>query len=253
MECPVKLAVAATLAGALIAMSPAQAADAPHWQYAGPEGAAHWGKLDESYKTCSLGKHQSPIDIQTKDVKAAGDLAPLDFQYTPGNVEVVNTGHAIQANTESGGGVTIDGKAYKLAQFHFHTPSEEKINGKPAAMVAHLVHKDEQGKLAVVAVLFRVGKENAALKPVLADLPAGHGAKAAVATPFDAGALLPAKRNYYAFTGSLTTPPCSEEVTWRVLKQPVELSKAQLAAVKKLYPMNARPVQPLNGRVVQAG
>jgi carbonic anhydrase len=155
-------------------------------------------------------------------------------------------------NLPAGSNVNIDGKPYQLLQFHFHTPSEERINGKSYPLVAHMVHKNAEGKLAVVAVLFRQGKENAALKPVFDALPGAEGEKAALGNGFDAAALLPKDRAYYAFTGSLTTPPCSEEVTWRVLKTPVEISASQLAAFRKLYPMNARPVQPLNDRSVEA-
>jgi carbonic anhydrase len=155
-------------------------------------------------------------------------------------------------NLPAAGSATLDGVEYKLLQFHFHTPSEEKIDGKSYPLVAHLVHKNAEGQLAVVAVLFKAGKENAALKPVFDHLPAKEGETRKLDVAVDAADLLPANRAYYAFTGSLTTPPCSEEVRWQVLKTPVELSSSQLAAFRKLYRMNARPVQPLNGRKVLA-
>jgi len=220
-----------------------------HWSYQGHGSAAHWAELDPGFTTCKLGKHQSPIDLQTKKVEKSATANPIGFAYASGPGEVVNNGHTVQVNLPAAGAVTLDGTEYKLLQFHFHTPSEEKIDGKAYPLVAHLVHKNAQGQLAVVAVLFKTGKQNATLKPVFDKLPAKQGETA----PLDAinpADLLPADRAYYAFMGSLTTPPCSEEVRWQVLKAPVEISAAQLASFKKLYAMNARPVQPLNGRKV---
>jgi carbonic anhydrase len=221
-----------------------------HWAYSGHADAAHWAELDEGFKTCKLGKAQSPIDIVTKKAEKSADARPIAFAYTAGAAEIVNNGHTVQVNLPAGGAVSLAGTEYKLLQFHFHTPSEEKIDGKNYPLVAHLVHRDAQGQLAVVGVLFKLGRENAALKPVFAQLPAREGEARTLDAGFDATQLLPKTHGYYAFSGSLTTPPCSEEVRWQVLKTPVELSSAQLASFRKLYPMNARPVQPLNGRKV---
>ncbi len=221
---------------------------APHWAYTGPAGAAQWGELQKDFATCKLGTKQSPIDI--KGAKK-GDLPAIAFNYGQSTAEVVNNGHTIQVNVAAGGDVKVASGGYKLLQFHFHTPSEEMVNGKSYAMVAHLVHKSDAGKLAVVAVLFKEGKKNAVLEKVFAAMPAKEDSKADLPGGVNVADLLPAKRGYWAFEGSLTTPPCSEEVQWHVLKDPVEMSKEQLAAFKKLYPMNARPVQPLNGRSLQ--
>ncbi|HEY2257937.1 MAG TPA: carbonic anhydrase family protein, partial [Variovorax sp.] len=133
----------------------------------------------------------------------------------------------------------------------FHAPSEEKINGHAYAMVAHLVHQSADGKFAVIAVLFKEGKANAALADVFAHLPPTQGRTHVMAAGFDPTTILPAEQGYYSYTGSLTTPPCSEGVQWRIMKQPVEVSKVQLAEFKKLYPMNARQVQPLNHRQIE--
>jgi len=240
----------AAAACAVAAASSVHATTPVHWSYRGHTDAMHWAELDEGFQTCKLGKNQSPIDIVTKKTQASADAKPIAFAYTAGAAEIANNGHTIQVNLPAGGTVSLDGVDYKLLQFHFHTPSEEKINGKNYPLVAHLVHRNEEGRLAVVAVLFKLGKENAALKPVFAQLPAKEGETRKIDAGFDAAQLLPATRGYYAFTGSLTTPPCSEEVRWQVMKTPVELSPAQLASFRKLYPMNARPVQPLNGRKV---
>jgi carbonic anhydrase len=221
-----------------------------HWEYAGKHGPSHWGEMESDFSSCKLGKAQSPIDIHA--AKAAA-LTPIDFQYAPSAGEIVNNGHTVQVNLNDAGSVKLPSGGYKLLQFHFHTPSEESINGKHYPLVAHLVHKNENGDLAVVAVLFKKGKENAALKQVFAELPPTAGEKHPLAENIDIMATLPAKRAYYAFMGSLTTPPCSEGVHWQVLKQPAEISGKQLAAFRKLYAMNARPIQPLNGRVVGSG
>lgn len=234
-----------------MAASAAQAADKPHWGYQGHGSPAHWAELEPDYKTCKLGRLQSPINIETRKVEKSGEAKPIGFAYTADSAgEVVDNGHTIQVNLPGAGAITLDGTEYKLLQFHFHTPSEESFDGKRYPLVAHLVHKNAQGQLGVVAVLFKLGKENAALQPVFTHLPAKAGDKRPLETSFDPAALLPTDHAYYAFMGSLTTPPCSEEVRWQVLKTPVELSKAQLAAFTRRYAMNARPVQPLHGRKV---
>lgn len=178
-------------------------------------------------------------------------MKPINFTYQDTDAEVVNNGHTIQVNLKQAGKAAFAGPDYTPVQFHFHTPSEERINGRTYPMVAHIVHKDNQGKLAVVAVLFKQGKYNSAMKAVFDNLPAKEGEVSKLDAPFNLDAMLPANRAYYKFTGSLTTPPCSEDVSWHVLRWPVELSVSQIAAFRKLYAMNARPVQPLNGRVVE--
>jgi carbonic anhydrase len=223
------------------------AAHAAHWGYEGMQGSQHWGSMEPGFALCKSGKQQSPIDI-TMD--GAGKPSPIEFGYTAGAAEVINNGHTIQINLATGGSIKLDGVDYALVQFHFHTPSEEKIRGKAYPMVAHLVHKSATGQLAVVAVLFEEGDENKALKAVFSGLPAKDGETVKLTSGFNTMDVLPAYKGYYKFVGSLTTPPCSEGVRWQVLKQRVELSKTQIAAFRKLYKMNARPVQPLHGRKV---
>ncbi|MDE2428855.1 MAG: carbonic anhydrase family protein [Burkholderiales bacterium] len=220
----------------------------PHWSYKGDGKPKNWAALESDFATCGIGKEQSPIDIRGA---VHADLPALEFEYTAGSANVVNNGHTIQVNLETGGNLKLDTGTYQIVQFHFHTPSEEKIRGKAYSMVAHMVHKNAEGKLAVVAVLFKLGKTNPAIAKVFAHMPMNKDEKIELPDGFNPADLLPAKQTYYAFNGSLTTPPCTEGVVWRVLKQPVELSRAQLAKFKKLYPMNARPVQPLNGRTLQ--
>ena len=241
-----KLALA--LIGSLVS-SVTFAAAGPHWEYEGEHGPSRWGSMDSTYKSCGMGKRQSPINIETRDVEKGG-LRPLLFSYTPGSAEILNNGHTIQVNLPNSGTARFDGMEYKLVQFHFHTPSEEKIDSMAFHMVAHLVHKAGDNKLAVIGILFKLGKENAALKPIFDNLPQQESQSRPL-NVFNPADLLPADPTYFGYTGSLTTPPCSEDVKWHVMKTPIEISYAQLAAFKKLYKMNARPVQPLNGRRVQ--
>lgn len=220
-----------------------------HWGYEGKAGAAHWGSLEPGFALCKDGKAQSPINIVTTQAAKAA-LTPIGIGYQATAGEVINNGHTIQVNLNDAGNASFGHSPYKLLQFHFHSPSEEQIDGKHFPMVAHFVHKNAEGKLAVVAVLFKQGKENTALKAVFNQLPAHEGDKVALAS-IDPAAVLPESLDYYGFEGSLTTPPCSEGVRWQVLKTPMELSAAQISAFKKLYKMNARPVQPLHGRKIQ--
>jgi carbonic anhydrase len=221
---------------------------AAHWGYSGEHGPAEWGGMEPGFSECKLGKEQSPIDI--RDAKVA-KLPALDLHYAASGAEVVNNGHTIQVNLANGGALNLDGVPYKLVQFHFHAPSEEQVNGEAFSMVIHMVHQNANGKLAVVAVLLKEGKSNAILAPIFEKLPQSEGKKMTLAGTFSPIDILPVDHGYFKFIGSLTTPPCSEGVRWQVLKQPVEVSKEQIAAFRKLYPMNARPVQPVNGRKIE--
>lgn len=234
---------------ALSCLSLTAFAEGPHWTYEGSHGPAHWAELDKSFSECKLGHSQSPIDI--RGTKSKADAPDLEFSYQAVPLVIINNGHTVEVNEAGAGTLTIGGHIYKLAQFHFHSPSEERIKGRAYDLVVHMVHKDDAGKLAVVAVLFKAGHENAALQTVLNNMPVGPGPEHTVAgVSFNAADLLPAQHGYYHFQGSLTTPPCSEGVAWYVLKTPVEASRAQLGLLHKLYEHNARPVQPLNGREV---
>lgn len=227
----------------------ALAGSGPHWDYDGKEGPEHWGKMHKDFATCGLGHKQSPINIAdtVKD-----KLPAIEFNYQPSPLKIVNNGHTVQVNFIEGSGIKVGADNYTLLQFHVHTPSEEQVKGKAYDMVAHLVHKNAAGQLAVVGVLFEKGAENAALAPVVAKLPKNAGPERSYAeVNVDAAKLLPADRGYYTFEGSLTTPPCSEGVRWMVLKTPVTASPAQLDAIKAIVHHNARPVQPLHGRVVK--
>jgi carbonic anhydrase len=224
----------------------------PHWSYQGHGAPTHWAELEPEFAACGTGREQSPIDIRVRDAVQA-DLPPISFDYHPVPLRLIDNGHTIQVNYGPGSFITVDGERYELQQFHFHKPSEEAIDGRHAAMVAHLVHKDSQGRLAVVAVLLDRGAINPMVASLWNNLPAKKEAEVeARDVQIDATDLLPAQRSYYTFTGSLTTPPCSEGVKWFVLKTPSTLSAGEVERFGRSYPTNARPVQALNGRTIRA-
>lgn len=221
-----------------------------HWTYRGHGGPSEWGALSQEFANCRIGRNQSPIDIH--GAKTA-DLPPIRFDYKPSPLMVIDTGHTIQLNYARGSSIDLDGVRYELVQFHFHKPSEEKIDGKSHPMVAHLVHKSADDKLAVVAVLLDAGGTSPMIDVIWKNLPKRKEKEELIQNvTIDATDLLPKDRGYYTFQGSLTTPPCSEEVTWLVLKTPVKIAAAAVAEFGKIYPMNARPVQPVNGRSIWA-
>ncbi|MCK5810918.1 MAG: carbonic anhydrase family protein [Cocleimonas sp.] len=227
-----------------------QAHAAPHWGYAGAEGAENWGKLSPKFAACEAGRNQSPIDL--KEVVDA-DLPAIKFKYTMlSPTDIVNNGHTVQVNLWSGGEITLDDEVFTLKQFHFHTPSENTINGKHFPLEAHLVHLNKKNEIAVVAIMFEPGKDDELLTALWKNIPL----KAGESHRLDATALRAMEfeselKSYYRFNGSLTTPPCTEGVRWIVMKTTRHISKAQLSVFEKaLTEPNNRPVQPLNARVV---
>jgi len=238
--------VAATLT--LAAWSSHADGPGPHWTYAGHGGPADWAHLDATFEACAKGHRQSPIDIRGA-VKS--ELPALGFQYASTEPTIVNNGHTIQVNLPAGNTLKVGDTTYELLQFHFHSPSEEQIAGKHTAMVAHFVHRNAAGQLGVVGVLIQPGKSNAAYAPIFEHLPRKGERITVDGLKLDLGALLPADKGYYAFEGSLTTPPCSEGVSWMVLKTPVRLGADQIKAFRRIYNANARPIQPGNDRVIK--
>ena len=222
-----------------------------HWAYAGENGPQAWGKLKPEFNVCAIGKRQSPINIEDSGT-LQGPAEPLQFSYTASSGTVVNNGHTIQVDLYGDNTLTVRNSVYKLLQFHFHTPSEEQVNYRNYAMVAHLVHKNNEGQLAVVAVLLDPGVANALITKVWTYMPLDTSDRVRMPTGLiDMNELLPKDQRYYQFIGSLTTPPCTEGVLWMVLKQPTPLSREQIRLFQQLFPNNARPVQPVNGRAVR--
>ncbi len=220
----------------------------PHWSYSGDAGPNEWGKLDSTYAVCSSGKMQSPIDIRGAQ---KADLPVLKFEYNSVPLKIIDNGHTIQVDYPAGSTLTVGKKVYMLQQFHFHHPSEEHVNGRAYDMVVHLVHADAEGHLAVVAVFLKRGNANPLIDLLWQNLPPEKGKAADVSrVTINAKDLLTADYGYYTYSGSLTTPPCSEGVTWYVMKKPAALSESQVAAFAKLYPGIARPIQAANGREI---
>ncbi|HFS85138.1 MAG TPA: carbonate dehydratase, partial [Epsilonproteobacteria bacterium] len=202
-------------------MSTATMASGAHWGYTGHEGPDAWGSLSPKYKTCSEGQNQSPINVVSS---MDADLEALTLDYQAPSTELLNNGHTVQLNFAPGSTLTIDGVAFELKQFHFHTPSENNIEGKSYPLEAHFVHLDKEGNIAVLALMFEEGEENADLAKIWSKMPKSGGDKHALALTDIAKTLLPSNLDYYRFNGSLTTPPCTEGVRWLVLKTPVTIS-----------------------------
>jgi carbonic anhydrase len=222
-----------------------------HWTYDGETGPQAWANLKPEFNVCAIGKRQSPINIEDS-ATLQGPAEPIVFNYSPSNGIVVNNGHTIQVDLSGDNSITVRGTNYKLVQFHFHHPSEERVNYKGFAMVAHLVHKSAEGQLAVVAVLLEPGAVNPLINKVWTYMPLDSGDKVRMPTSLvEMNELLPTDQRYYQFMGSLTTPPCSEGVLWLVLKQPMTVSREQLRLFSQLFPNNARPVQSANSRTIR--
>lgn len=219
-----------------------------HWAYAGEGAPEHWAELKPDFKLCAVGTRQSPIDIRD-GIKV--DLEKIQFDYRPSGFAVLDNGHTIQVNIAAGNSLQVMGRRFELQQFHFHRPSEERINGRQFEMVAHLVHKDAEGRLAVVAVLIERGSDHPLVQTIWNNLPLEKMEALTAPGAIDPGQLLPDDKAYYTYMGSLTTPPCTEGVLWMVMRQPVQLSAQQIGIFARLYPMNARPLQAGSGRMIK--
>ncbi|MFG6441752.1 carbonic anhydrase [Roseateles sp. LKC17W] len=231
--------------------TPHAAAAHAHWGYTGEVGPDRWAELSPDNKLCAVGTRQSPIDIRDG---IAVELETIAFDYRPSSFSVLDNGHTVQVNVPAGNGLTVMGRRYELVQFHFHRPAEERVSGKQFDMVAHLVHRDAQGRLAVVAVLLERGaddKPQPVLQSVWANLPLEKHEVLPAQGQIDLNQLLPEQRSYYTYMGSLTTPPCSEGVLWMVMRQPVAVTQQQISVFARLYPMNARPLQAGSGRLIK--
>jgi carbonic anhydrase len=216
------------------------------WGYQGAGGPAHWGGLKQAYKACSEGHSQSPVNIESAE---AVTLAPLGIHYKVSLIEMINNGHTVQANYGKGSYITLGAERYDLLQFHFHTPSEHRIAGRSFPMEIHFVHRNKRGQLAVVGVLATFGDYNLAAREIWDRLPArAHTKSADTRALINARDLLPENTKYFRYSGSLTTPPCSEKVNWMVLQTPVHFSQAQIARLHRIIGMNARPAQARNSR-----
>lgn len=222
----------------------------PHWAYEGEAGPTKWATICDEYSTCA-GHSQSPIDLSSGTFsKGLGDLKTMYADSM--SFSAVNNGHTVQVNIAEEGKLTIGGKSYSIKQFHFHTTSEHTINGAKFPMEVHLVHADDSGHIAVIGVMFQEGKENPFLAKFIKALPAEAESDTTAPIKFSLASLFPKDKAYFRYTGSLTTPPCTEGVTWTVLKTPVSASKEQIEKMASMMPKeNARPVQPIGNRKIE--
>lgn len=234
-------------------VSSAVSAHKAHWSYEGDTSPEHWAELDQLFTACKVGKAQSPINIIEEEVKENKSLSPIQVEYSPSNLSIVNNGHTIQANLKNESNkLTLEGKTYVLQQFHFHLPSEHEVNGSHTDMELHFVHKSEDDMLAVLSVLITKGTENIELNKIWSKLPAEENEDAGVPIEdtFDMNKLLPDDLHSFRYQGSLTTPPCTEGVQWIVLENFVPWSEEQINKFAAIFPHDNRPVQPLGERKV---
>lgn len=223
-----------------------------------PQESGHTSGEHDPYLVCEQGKRQSPINIVTSEHE--GIHHDLVFRYQPTPVHIVHNGHSFQALSESTRIVLFNGHSYQFLQAHFHDPSEHHIDGVSYAIELHLVHQDSKGKLLVIGILAREGEEQKELAQLGAwvEQQIGHrmpqvGEEITGGYRFDLMKILPKDRtHFYSYSGSLTTPPCTEGVQWIVLKESIELSKAQITRFMNAYGPIARPVQPLHHREIEA-
>ncbi|MFC1751041.1 carbonic anhydrase [Pseudomonadota bacterium] len=218
-----------------------------HWGYEGKGGPEHWGDMKRSYATCKIGRQQSPIDIRGG---VTAFVPPINFNYKDVSLEVLNNGHTIQVQRPGGGYIWVGNNRFELAQFHFHGLSEHIVNGVSYPMEMHLVHKDSHGNLAVVGVFIKEGRHNSELDKAWKIMPKNSGDTKHATVQLNAADMLPDDRNYFHYMGSLTTPPCSENVRWFVLRTPIEASAKQIKKFGDVMPYNARPAQPMYNRFI---
>jgi carbonic anhydrase len=212
------------------------------WNYTKEDGPQHWHELSPDYAMCKKGHRQSPIDIEPDAMEMVDNLGVV---YRPSHLDIVDNGHTVEVLYEKGSWAEFKGEQYELIQFHFHSPSEHTVKQKHAAMELHLVHRSPKNHLLVVGFLIRQGEENKALKEVWSHFPAKRDKHYRSSEKVNAKLFFGERNRFYHYSGSLTTPPCSEQVRWFVAERPLTLSKAQIDHFYAHYRFNARPTQPL--------
>ncbi|MDR3056276.1 MAG: carbonic anhydrase family protein [Zoogloeaceae bacterium] len=218
------------------------------WAYSGPGGPEHWAEVAPENLLCKEGRRQAPIDISDS---IAVDLEPLVFDYLPSRFAVTDTGRGIEVELP-GNRVGLMGKFYELERVTFQHPAEEAVDGQRFVMGAHLEHRAYDGERLVVAVLLEEGAENPFIQSLLNYLPLEQNRAVMPDAQLVPQQLLPQEQGYHTYMGSMTRPPCDEGVIWAVLQTPVAVSAAQVAVFERLYPHNARPLQPAQGRIIKS-
>lgn len=241
-----KSLVISVCALALTPLAHAGAGDA-HWTYAGEHGPGHWAELDQTFATCA-GDEQSPIDLNSSAIPAIIDLPEVHWQ--PADVMIAaNNGRTFEVSLENPGEIIVDETPYRFRHLHFHAGSEHTINGVRYPMEAHFVHAADNGAVAIMGVLFVEGEHNPHLGKLISTLPGAIGSYNPQMV-FDLGTLLPGAGAMYRYNGSLTTPPCSETVSWMVFETPLTASREQIIVFETLFPKSYRPTQDVGRRFV---
>lgn len=222
----------------------------PNWSYAGNTGPEYWGDA-ENASACKMGQEQSPINI-TQVTSSAANVPAINYSQSA-NVQINNNGHTVvYTPTTEDSTIELNNERYVLKQFHYHMPSEHQFSGQNYPGEIHFVHANSAGDLAVIGVMVKPGKANEVIRVLLNGTQLSTENKAgSTANKVNLSALAPAMPTYYHYTGSLTTPPCSEKVEWYVSKQPLELASDQIAIMTDLYDGNNRPVQSQGNRTIE--
>ena len=230
------------------ATAPPPRANGTYWTYEGEFGPANWSKINSDWGKCNAGTRQSPIDIRD-GIKV--ELEQIAFDYRPSAFSVTDNGHTVHVQVGAGNYLSVAGRMFELQNVHFHRPAEERVNGRSYEMGIHLVHKDVEGKIAVLALMLERGRPQPAVQTIWNNLPLEKRDTFTPSIVLDPNDLLPERRDYYTYMGSLSEPPCTEGVLYLVMKETVQASPAQLALFSRLYPLNARPVQAAAGRMIK--
>ena len=242
-----RLKTMTALACLVVSVGVAAGGDGPAWSYTGERGPEHWGDLAPEFVQCKVGLNQSPVDI-TNTLNA--DLPALELNYTGSTTTIVNNGHTAQASVEPGNTLVVDGEAFELLQFHLHTPSEHRINGRSFPLETHYVHRNAKGELAVVGVLHEIGPASKQLQEFEAKIPTAINQPVPYVKALGGLPITRLDKSYYRYNGSLTTPPCSEGVRWFVLKQTITITREQQEIYESLIGLDARGPQPINARLI---
>jgi len=241
----------AAFGSAMLALPAAAETKGTAWSYTGPSGVQDWANLSPEYAACGTGQHQSPIDVGTADGPGIRPVVKIDYKPLP--LTILHTGHTVEVVVDNGSTLTVDGKEYELLQFHFHTPSEHRVDGKVFDMEIHFVHRAADGGLAIVAVLYEAGGDNDALEPVVTHTPFAKSAPQTFPDiTIDPGRILPPLTEFWAYEGSLTTPPCTEGALWMVEKAPAAIARIHISDLTAAMGENSRPIQPIGDRDVVA-
>ncbi|GAA4275846.1 carbonic anhydrase [Aquimarina mytili] len=222
-----------------------------HFEYEGSSGPEFWADLcGDDWKDCG-GNSQSPINIITDAVLEDESINNINTNYTISSTNIFNNGHTIQFNYDAGSSASLNNIDYNLLQFHFHTGSEHTVDGVRYPMEMHLVHQDPITKLlAVVGVFFKEGNRNLLLNQFMNNLPEYEDDHYTSSQKYHIKDILPGDMDFYTYSGSLTTPACSEIVTWYIIKETIEASHEQLERFEHIMHKNFRPIQTLSGRIV---